>query len=104
VRAPAPTRKGSATTSSSRRDENDVRRKRSVEAELVAQLQLAPKLLVTLMRRHSGLARYGKMRKFHGIILLDYVWCRGGIARLKKLQRRLADETVELYGYRYRSH
>lgn len=24
------------------------------------------------------------------------------IARLKKLQRRLADETVELYGYRYR--
>jgi hypothetical protein len=24
------------------------------------------------------------------------------IARLKKLQRRLADDTVELYGYRYR--
>jgi hypothetical protein len=25
------------------------------------------------------------------------------IARLKKLQRRLADDTVELYGYRYRN-
>src|ERR1700730_1686134 len=40
---------------------------RLIEAERVAQLQLAPQLFVTLMRRHSGLGPdMGKMREFHG--------------------------------------
>jgi hypothetical protein len=42
--------------------------KRVVEAEFVAQLQLAPQLLVTLLRRHSGLGPdVGEMGEFHGI-------------------------------------
>jgi hypothetical protein len=41
--------------------------KAEVEAEVVAQLELAPELLVSLMRRHVGLAPdMGKMGEFHG--------------------------------------
>src|SRR5579872_7423658 len=37
-----------------------------IETKLVAQLQLAPQLFVTLMRRHSGLGPdVAEMREFH---------------------------------------
>jgi hypothetical protein len=37
-----------------------------IEADLVAQFQLTPKLFVALMRRHAGLGPdMGKMREFH---------------------------------------
>jgi len=39
-----------------------------IEAELVAQFELVPELLVTLMRRHSGLGPdVGEVGEFHGI-------------------------------------
>ena len=41
---------------------------RVVEAELVAQLQFAPQLLVALVRRHSGLGPdVGEMRELHRV-------------------------------------
>jgi hypothetical protein len=42
---------------------------RMIEAERVAQLQLAPQLLVALMRRHSGLGPdMGEVGEFHAAI------------------------------------
>jgi hypothetical protein len=43
---------------------------RMVEAELIAQRQLAPELLVASVRRHAGLGPdVGEMGKFHGTTL-----------------------------------
>ena len=41
---------------------------RVVEAELVAQREFAPELLVALVRRHAGLGPdVGEMREFHEV-------------------------------------
>ncbi len=50
--------------------------KRIIEAEPVAQFELAPQLLITLMRRHAGLGPdVGEVREFHSVTLLT-VGCR----------------------------
>src|ERR1700722_5432206 len=67
---------------------------RMIEPDLVAQFQLAPELLVALMRRHAGLGPdMGKVREFHeataGSIRYFADSCRADLPAVAAKQRRL---------------
>src|SRR6185312_15838547 len=70
---------------------------RVVEAERVAQLQLAPKLLVTLMRSHAWFAPdMRKMGKLHSLSLLEprgcHFKCRPVVPMFHTLKEAVMDD------------